>query len=92
MPTAKSLLRVKTKLKHMLINAEMEGLSQTVIYKKCRTYNKKTNPDGINTEHLEDILSSWKHKGYVQCFVVRFGYAKKPTRIWRALAGIKFMR
>lgn len=79
-------------MKHMLINAETDGLAQSHLYKKCRTYNKKSNPDGIKTEDLANILSDWQHKGYVQCFVVRFGYAKKPTRVWRALIGIKRMR
>lgn len=84
--------RLKYKMRQILIGGGLEGISQTEIITKCRTYNTKANPNGFKGEDIRNILSDWRIRGLAQRFDVRQGYSKKPTRIWRATADIKTAR
>jgi hypothetical protein len=73
---------LKRKMKATLINSGTEGISQTELIWKHRTYRVKDNPRGITGEEIKEILEDWRVKGYVQRFEIKRG--KKPKRIWRA--------
>lgn len=72
-----------------MISGGLNGINQSMIIQKCRTYNTKSNPNGFTGDDIRDILKDWKQRGLVQCFVVTEGYSKKPTRVWRATEDIK---
>jgi len=76
-------------MRRLLIGAGLKGLAQMQIIQKCRTYNSKANPNGFTGEDVRSVLDDWRIRGYVQRFDVQQGYAKKPTRIWRATEEIK---
>lgn len=76
-------------MRRLLIGAGLQGLPQSSIIQKCRTYNTKSNPNGFSGEDIRIVLSDWRIRGYVQRFDVQQGYAKKPTRVWRATEEIK---
>lgn len=84
--------RLKQKMKQVLIGGGLEGVAQTKIIAKCRTYNTKANPNGFKGEDIRNILSDWRIRGLAQRFDVQQGYSKKPTRIWRATEDIKLGR
>ena len=89
MAQIKNRQRLKAKMRQLLIGSGLEGLAQTVIIQKCRTYNTKANPNGFTGEDVRNILADWRIRGYVQRFDVQQGYAKRPTQIWRATEDIK---
>lgn len=89
MARVRNLQRLKNKMKNLLIGAGLEGLSQKTIVQKCRTYNTKANPNGFTGDDVREVLSLWRRNGLVQRFDQQIGYAKKPTRIWRATEDIK---
>lgn len=76
-------------MKRLLISAELNGIPQSKILLKCRTYHASSNPNGFTCDDIREILNDWKLRGLVQRFEIREGYAKKPTRIWRATNDIK---
>jgi hypothetical protein len=84
MTQVKNRQRLKIKIRQLLIGGGLEGISQTTLIQKCRTYNSKANPNGFTGEDVRHILKDWKQRGLVQLFDIHKGYAKKPTHIWRA--------
>lgn len=84
--------RLKRKMRDILIGRGLEGLTQTKLISKCRTYNPKTNPNGFTGDDIRAILKDWKIRGLVQRFETQEGYSKKPSNVWRALEDIKLAR
>jgi hypothetical protein len=84
MSNAQAQIRMKRKLRLMLLAAGLEGLSQTRIKEKCRTYHGKANPNGVTVQQINATLDEWRARHLVQLFEDRVGFAKRPTRIWRA--------
>lgn len=75
---------MKRKLKRILVNQGLEGIPQTKLIRKLRTYNVNTNPNGIKGEDVREVLEDWRIKQLVQVFKKQEGLAKKPSLIWRA--------
>jgi len=80
--------RLRTKIKNILVNAELEGISQRDLTRKTITYNRTKNPNGFKRADIITILQDWKNRGMAQRFDIRVGYSKKPTRMWRATQSI----
>lgn len=76
----------------MLINGGLTGIAQNEIVQSCKTYNKKSNPNGFTGDDIREILQDWKVRGLVQLFKVRAGYSKKPSNMWRATQDIRTAR
>lgn len=76
-----SRYRYMAKLRHTLLGAGLEGISQFNLNQKVRTRY-------FGVPDMMEILSEWEDREWVQRFKTRL-FAKRPTTIWRATTKLR---
>ena len=76
-----SYFRYKTKLRHILLGAGLEGISQFNLNQKMRTRH-------FDVSDMNSILAEWEEKEWVQQFKLTM-FTKRPTTMWRATTKLR---
>jgi hypothetical protein len=76
-----SKYRYTQKLRHILLGAGLEGISQFHLNQKSRTRI-------FSVSDMMEVLEEWESREWVQKFKTQL-FAKRPTTIWRATTKLR---
>lgn len=74
--------RFCVKVRRLLLAMGEKGITQNDLYHRTKTTFFKG-------QELNDLLTAWEGRGWVQCFKVRFVGSKKPSIVWRATVRLR---
>lgn len=84
-PQIQNRMRLKTKMRNLLVAADLKGVPHAEFIQKVRT---QVFPSKV----VREILADWHSRDLVQKFSVRTPISKKPVTVWRATQRILIER